>query len=100
MTPEQAEARLFKKERQRIEGEIAMAEYEQRAQAMREKTARLRALRLAHEARQAKLARKPDASKPDAPSADAPRPAALKAGAAKTSAARTGAAKRAKSRAV
>src|SRR5215468_299938 len=60
MTPEQAAARLFKKERQRIEGEIAMAEYEQRARAEREKTARLRALRLAHEA---KLARKPPGAK-------------------------------------
>ena len=71
MTPEQAAARLFKKERQKIEGDIAMAEYEQRAKAEREKTARLRALRLAHEA---KLARK----------APAPKPAASKTKAAKT----------------
>jgi hypothetical protein len=63
MTPEQAAARLFKKERQRIEGEIAMAEYEQRARAEREKTTRLRALRLAHEAKIAKLGRKATAVK-------------------------------------
>jgi len=76
MTPEQAAARLFKKERQRIEGEIAVAEYEQRARAEREKTARLRALRLAHEAKlEAKLARKTSA---------------VKSAASKTKAAKTG----------
>ena len=38
---------LFKKERQLREGEKAMAEYQAGQQAIREKTARLRALRLA-----------------------------------------------------
>jgi len=39
-----------RKEKQRVEGEQAMAEYVAEKQAMREKTARLRALRLARDA--------------------------------------------------
>ena len=41
---------LFKKEKQMREGAKAMAEYEATQQATREKTARLRALRLARDA--------------------------------------------------
>jgi hypothetical protein len=53
MNPDPARARaeaLFKKEEQRREGEQAMAEYQAERQATLEKTARLRALRLAREA--------------------------------------------------
>ncbi len=49
-TRAQAEATFKKKERQAAEGRKAMAEYEAQALAVREKTARLRALRLAKEA--------------------------------------------------
>lgn len=49
---ERAEASFRKKEKQLEEGQKAWAEYEANARAVREKTARLRALRLAHEARQ------------------------------------------------
>ena len=41
---------LFKKEQQSREAQQAMAEYQAELQAMREKTARLRALRLARDA--------------------------------------------------
>jgi len=41
---------LFKKEQQLREGQQAMAEYEAELRAMRERTARLRALRLARDA--------------------------------------------------
>jgi len=41
---------LFKKEQQLREGQQAMAEYQAQLLAMREKTARLRALRLARDA--------------------------------------------------
>jgi hypothetical protein len=41
---------LFKKEQQLHEGQQAMAEYQTELRAMREKTARLRALRLARDA--------------------------------------------------
>jgi hypothetical protein len=41
---------LFKKEQQSHEAQQAMTEYEAELQAMREKTARLRALRLARDA--------------------------------------------------
>ena len=41
---------LFKKEEQAREGQQAMAEYQASLDAMREKTARLRALRLARDA--------------------------------------------------
>jgi len=40
---------LFKKEQQLREGQQAMAEYQAKLEAMREKTARLRALRLARD---------------------------------------------------
>ena len=43
---------MFKKEARRRDGETAMAEYEANQRAMREKTARLRALRLARDAAQ------------------------------------------------
>jgi len=43
-------AALFKKEQQSHEAQQAMAEYQAELQAMREKTARLRALRLARDA--------------------------------------------------
>jgi len=48
---------LFKKEQQQREAEKAMAEYRAELQATREKTARLRALRLAREAANQKSAR-------------------------------------------
>ena len=51
--PDQAHARaeaVFKKEVMAREGQKAMAEYEAERRAMREKTARLRALRLARDA--------------------------------------------------
>jgi len=41
---------LFKKEQQVCEGQQVMAEYQAKLDAMREKTARLRALRLARDA--------------------------------------------------
>jgi len=41
---------LFKKEQQALEGQQAKAEYHASLDAMREKTARLRALRLARDA--------------------------------------------------
>ena len=50
---ERAEANFKKKEQQLAEGQKAWAEYEANSIAVREKTAKLRALRLAHEARQA-----------------------------------------------
>jgi hypothetical protein len=46
---DEAEARFKKKAEQAREGAKAMADYEAAAQAVREKTARLRALRLARE---------------------------------------------------
>ena len=53
INPDPARARaeaLFKKEEQRREGEQAMAEYQAERKATLEKTARLRALRLARDA--------------------------------------------------
>lgn len=47
---ERAEANFKKKAIQLVEGQRAWAEYEANAVRMREKTARLRALRLAHTA--------------------------------------------------
>lgn len=47
---ERAEALFKRKEAQFLEGQKAMAEYEQQGRAVREKTARLRALRLARDA--------------------------------------------------
>jgi hypothetical protein len=46
---DEAEARFKKKEVQLVEGHRAWAEYQSKALAVREKTARLRALRLARE---------------------------------------------------
>jgi hypothetical protein len=48
---------LFKKEQQLREGQQAMAEYQAQLHAMREKTARLRALRLARDAADKKKTR-------------------------------------------
>jgi hypothetical protein len=48
---------LFKKEQQLREGQQAMAEYQAQQHAMREKTARLRALRLARDAADKKKTR-------------------------------------------
>jgi hypothetical protein len=53
MNSDQARARAdaaFKKEQKVREGAVARTEYEEQAQATQEKTARLRALRLAREA--------------------------------------------------
>jgi hypothetical protein len=47
---------LFKKQEQAREGQQAMAEYQAQLEAMREKTARLRALRLARDAANKKSA--------------------------------------------
>jgi hypothetical protein len=61
MNPDPARARaeaLFKKEEQRREGEQAMAEYQAERLATLEKTARLRALRLARDAKDAAARRK------------------------------------------
>jgi hypothetical protein len=55
---------LFKKEEQMREGANAMAEYKAAQQAVREKTARLRALRLARDA--AKQTRTPGLTKQSA----------------------------------
>jgi uncharacterized protein YjcR len=55
---DQARARaeaMFKKEQRQREGEKAMAEYEARRIAERDKTARLRALRLARDAGRAQV---------------------------------------------
>jgi hypothetical protein len=46
---------LFKKEQQLREGQQAMTEYQAERRAMREKTARLRALRLARDAANQKV---------------------------------------------
>ena len=73
--PESAEARQKKKAAQAIEGQKAMVEYEAGMRAMRAKTERLRALRLARDEAEAKAA------------ADAP-PAAPKKRAAKKKAAK------------
>ena len=54
---------LFKKEQQSREAEKAMADYQADLQATREKTARLRALRLARDAADAKAPRPPNPSK-------------------------------------
>jgi hypothetical protein len=58
MNTEEAHRRaeaLFKKEQQMREAQQAMAEYQAELQAMREKTARLRALRLARDAANKKM---------------------------------------------
>jgi len=48
--PQRRAEALFKKEQQLRDGQQAMAEYQTEVHAMREKTARLRALRLARDA--------------------------------------------------
>jgi hypothetical protein len=66
MTSEDAQRRasaLFKKEQQLRDAEKAMAEYQAEVQATREKTARLRALRLARDAANPKAPRPPKPSK-------------------------------------
>lgn len=66
INPEQAHARaeaLFKKEAMAREGAKAMAEYEAKQRAVREKTARLRALRLARDAALAKPSEPPAKAK-------------------------------------
>ena len=55
-TPESAEARQKKMALQAVEGQKAMVEYEAGLRQMREKTERLRALRLARDEAEAKLA--------------------------------------------
>jgi hypothetical protein len=50
-----AEAAFKKKEQARVEGEKAMSEYRAKEQAMREKTARLRTLRLARDEARKKM---------------------------------------------
>jgi hypothetical protein len=63
-TPESAEARIKKKALQAVEGQKAMVEYETGLRQMREKTERLRALRLARDEAEAKaLADAPPAVK-------------------------------------
>ena len=54
---------LFKKEQQLREAQQAMAEYQAEMNAMREKTARLRALRLARDAANASNPKKPRPAK-------------------------------------
>ena len=54
--PESAEARQKKKAAQAVDGQKAMVEYEAGMRAMRAKTERLRALRLARDEAEAKLA--------------------------------------------
>jgi hypothetical protein len=83
---EQARLRLEEKQRRIDEGEEAMREYLAEADAMRAKTERLRALRLAHEAELAAAAAK---AKP----APSPAPKKRRASSAKTSAPRASVAK-------
>lgn len=68
-SPESAEARQKKKALQAIEGQKAMVEYEASLRQMREKTERLRALRLARDEADAKAA----ADAPPAPKKKASR---------------------------
>ena len=56
----QAEAKFKRKEAQALEGAKAMAEYEAAAVALRKKTARLKALRLAKEAAEMEAQVKPE----------------------------------------
>jgi hypothetical protein len=51
-TPEEATRALSKKEVQKLQGEEAMTEYRAEQQAMLDKTARLRALRLTQDGKQ------------------------------------------------
>ena len=74
-TPESAEARIKKKALQAVEGQKAMVEYETGMRQMREKTERLRALRMARDEAEAKLA----AENPPAPKKKAAKKKAAKA---------------------
>ena len=74
-TPESAEARIKKKALQAVEGQKAMVEYESGLRHMREKTERLRALRLARDEAEAKLA----AENPPAPKKKAAKKKSAKA---------------------
>ena len=74
-TPESAEARQKKKALQAVEGQKAMVEYEAGLRQMREKTERLRALRLARDEAEAKLAAEaPPAAKKKAAKKKAAKP--------------------------
>ena len=64
---------LFKKEQQLREGQQAMAEYQAELRAMRERTARLRALRLARDAATEKAARQPEGRGVTRPGIPSPR---------------------------
>jgi hypothetical protein len=55
-TPESAEVRMKKKALRLVDGQKAMVEYEAGLRAMQEKTARLRALRLARDEAEARQA--------------------------------------------
>ena len=94
---EQARLRLEEKQRRIDEGEEAMREYLAEADAMRAKTERLRALRLAHEAELAAAAAKAKPAPSPAPkkrrTASAPRASAAKSSVAKSGASKTSAAK-------
>jgi hypothetical protein len=57
---QRAEATFKKKEKQFLEGQKAMQEYEANIEATRQKTARLRALRLARDEAEAKRALPPN----------------------------------------
>lgn len=70
-------AAAFKKEEQRREGAKNMADYQQAAIAEEKKTARLRALRLEHEAKQAEAGAAAAAAAP-APKKKSPRKTAQK----------------------
>lgn len=50
--PKQRQALIEKRERQRVEGAVAMKEYIEAGEAARRRTKQLRAMRLAHEAHQ------------------------------------------------
>ena len=66
MTSDQARQRAernFKREERALDGRKAMAEYEAQARAIREKTARLKALRLAKEAQAQQLSELPGSHK-------------------------------------
>ena len=72
MTEDQAHRRaetLFKKEQQLREAQHAMSEYQAGLRAMREKTARLRALRLARDAANQKTPQTPRANNQKRPRA-------------------------------
>lgn len=87
-----AQASFKRKEDQKREGKLAMAEYEAAGHAMREKTAKLRALRLAKEAADAEAAKNAP-PKPAPKEKPAPVKAPGKSAAAKSVPAKSAAAK-------